>query len=97
MWETAEASWWESAGVQRQGSQVGICWDMSNRYYDQLPHYVSFTQTWGNKPGWGRYWKGQLSRRRRRFARLLCRCGEKVYRHAHGLYELESTVNWKLW
>ena len=38
---------------------------MSNRRYDELPQYVSFTQVW-RKRGEGRYWKRLLAKKRRK-------------------------------
>lgn len=70
---------------------------MGNRYFAELPDHVRFTQTWGNKPGLGRYWKRLLSKGRRRFAKRLCREGERAYGHMRGLPGIEREVNWKTW
>lgn len=38
-------------------------------YSKDLPDHVRFTQTWGNKPGIGKYWKTKLHKARRRYWR----------------------------
>jgi len=66
---------------------------MGNRFLDErLKGYISFTQTWGNKEGIGRYWKRILSKARRRYAKAELR-GERGKEPVG----LESTVNWKSW
>ena len=65
---------------------------MGNRYFSELPRYVHFTQTWGNKRGMGRYWKRQLSKARRRASKA-----EIDGRKVRGLAGIESEVNWKGW
>ena len=70
---------------------------MSNRYFSQLPPHVTLWQTWGNKSGWGRFWKRKLNRARRQFGRAYCREGERAYQHMQGLPMLESEVRYKLW
>lgn len=65
---------------------------MGRRYFKKLPWYVSFTQTWGNKRGMGRFWKRQLSKARRRYAKNLLKYGR-----GKEPVGLESEVNWKGW
>ena len=64
---------------------------MGNRYFNDLPEYVSFSQRWPN-PHIGRYWKRQLNKARRKYIKLELRGirgREPVY--------LESMVNYKTW
>jgi hypothetical protein len=53
-----------------------------------LPWWVSITQTWGRRPGNGRFWKRMLSKVRRRAWKD---------DHERGLSQLESRVNWRDW
>ena len=48
---------------------------MGNRFYNEILRkaHVRFTQTWGNVPGNGRYWKRQLSKARRRYVKQMLR------------------------
>jgi hypothetical protein len=64
---------------------------------ERIPPYCSFTSVWPSKPGIGRYWKRQLSKARRRFARQLCRDGDDAYRHMGGLQSYETMVAYKTW
>ena len=56
-------------------------------YERNLPDYVRFTQTWGNKPGLGSYWKRQMQKARRRYWR------EMIQRR----FWREIGVNWSEW
>ena len=70
---------------------------MSNRFFDELPWYIGFARTWGNKPGLGRWYKRRLSKARRRWARLFCTIEDDAYRHLGGLISAETECNWKGW
>ena len=67
---------------------------MGRRQYEQLPWYLNWSCTWG-KPGIGRWGKRRLSKVRRRFARQVCRTGERAYRHMGSLQHWEGEINWK--
>jgi hypothetical protein len=73
---------------------------MSNRYFDQLPAHVTFTETWGNKPGLGSWWKRALHKARRRYWREMIARGfwlDKVEPHPREPVRYESEVNWRCW
>ena len=67
---------------------------MGNRYFERLPWYLNFTSTWGNKPGFGKYWKRQLHKARRRYWKALHRHGKT---HPRTPTHYEAEVNWKGW
>jgi len=75
--------------------------DMSWASYERrLPEHVHFTQTWGNKPGLGRYWKREMHQARRRYWREMIRrgywCGT-VAPHPRTPARYEREVNWRTW
>ena len=70
---------------------------MGSRFFcNRIPSWGTFSQLWPAEHV-GRYWKRQLSKARRRFAKQLCRDGERAYRHARGLAYYETQANYKTW
>jgi hypothetical protein len=66
---------------------------MGRRYFDEYkPAWVTFSETWGNVPHIGRWYKRRLSKARRRYVRDLLRFGR-----AKEPTGIESEVNWKGW
>jgi len=66
---------------------------MGERYFNTYkPSHVSFTQTWGNKPRLGRWFKRRLSKARRRYIKQLL-----WYGRGKEPTSIESEVSWKGW
>ena len=79
-------------------TSAGI-FEMGNRFIEQrlAKAGVSFSEIW-MRPHVGRFWKRQLSKARRKAAKLLCRYGEDdLAKVERGLSGIEQTCNWKNW
>jgi len=72
---------------------------MSNRYFKELPPWVNFTDTWGNRPGNGKYLKRQLHKARRHYWKIKIK--RQFWRgtrpHPRGYGNYRSEVNWRGW
>lgn len=70
---------------------------MGNRFFtNRIYPGRTFSSVWPAEHI-GRYWKRQLSKARRRFAKQICRDGERAYCHMQGLIRYETEVNYKTW
>lgn len=49
---------------------------------------------WG-KAGRGKYYKGRAARAERRHAKAIIRDGDRAHRHAGGLIDIRSDINWR--
>lgn len=65
---------------------------MSRTYRNKDGYKPLFSETWGNNSGTGKYWKRQLNKARRRFAKMTINFG-KGKSPSH----YESEVNWRGW
>lgn len=85
-------------GSSRSESDLtGRVYEMGDRFIlSRLPAWASFSIIW---PGAhiGRFTKRRLSKARRRFARSLCRFGDRAYRHVGNLAGAETEANFKTW
>lgn len=71
---------------------------MGIRFFeDRKPSWISFTGTWGTKPGNGKWYKRMVAKAQRRFGKLYCRIGERAYRHSGSLVSWLSEIDWRGW